>query len=97
MTGGVPGDAGDDSLMSIKQLECAGMIIGATRGFDRQKERGGTKCAEDLTLRDGKKRFEIRGGQGNGRRRKQRMHKSTHCGAAFAIRSGALHLRAPQW
>ena len=66
MTGGVPGDAGDDSLMSIKLLECAGMIMGKTRGFDRQKERGGAKCVGDLTLRDGKKRFKIRGGQGNG-------------------------------
>ncbi len=54
------------------------MIMGATRGFDRQKERGRTKCVADLTLRDGKKIFEIKGGEGNCKRLKQRMHKSRY-------------------
>ncbi len=96
MIGGDPEEAADGSLMSIKLLRCAAIVMDATRGFNRLNERGGTTSVGDFALEDGKQRIEIKGrrvANVDVRRRKRRMHRNSPIVKLFSLLNPPVQLQ----
>ena len=96
MIGGDAEEAEDGSLMSIKLLRCAAIIMGATQGFDRLNERGETTRVGDFAAGGGKQRIEIKGrrvANVDDRRRKRRIHRNSWIITLFSVLNAPVQLQ----